>query len=201
MRRAKVAKKEDCLKKENIDMEILPDHRNSFLVSQDRPDGVKLQIMYEDGEIFSDLRLDGRFNSENGVILSGILFGIMDVMMWCAILVSTGKICATHTVKVDFIEPVEPDKPYRVTGRFIGIEGRDVNAAAYIKDGSGNLFASVNAAFRENKDVSLEQALKHFFLTGTTPELRRFFKSLLDEKHDQCEKVKEEGELYPYGPL
>jgi acyl-coenzyme A thioesterase PaaI-like protein len=165
-------------------METLPSHKKSFFVSPERLDGLRLKMMWDGDKIRCDLRLDERFENETGTVLSGILFGIMDVMMWCAILVNTGKICVTRTVKADFVAPVEPDKPYKATSQFIRIEGRDVHVAAYIKDDSGNICATVDAIFRENKEIRLEEAMERLDFSGISPKVKQFFQSLLSESRD-----------------
>ena len=168
-------------------MEMLPSYKDSFFVSQDRADGIKLKMFWGNDEVCSDLRLDARFNNENGTILTGILFGIMDVLMWCAILVSTGKLCVTRKVDVDYIEPLKPDKLYKAAGRFVRIEGKDVHVKGHIKDGSGNLCIAVDAVFREHMEASLEQAFKRLDFTGTSPRVKAFFESLLAGNHDRLE--------------
>jgi acyl-coenzyme A thioesterase PaaI-like protein len=182
-------------------MEILPDHKDSFFVSQDRSDGIKMKMVWDNDEVCSDLRMDARFISEGGTIFAGILFGVMDVLMWCAILVSTGKFCVTRKVNVDFIEPVKPDKLYKAVGRFIRIDGKDVHVKAHIEDGSGNICTTVDAVFREHKEVSLEKAFERLDLTGTSPSVKIFFESLLAGKQGGIEKEKNESEFYPYGLL
>jgi acyl-coenzyme A thioesterase PaaI-like protein len=165
-------------------METLPSYDKSFFVSPKRLDGLRLKMMWDGDRIYCDLRLNERFENETGTVLSGILFGIMDVMMWCAILMNTGKICVTHKVKVDFVVPVELDKSYKATSQFIRIEGRDVHVTADIKDDSGNLCAMVDAIFRENQELSLKEAIERLDFSGISPKVKEFFQSLLSGSGD-----------------
>jgi acyl-coenzyme A thioesterase PaaI-like protein len=182
-------------------MEILPSYKKSFFASRERPDGLGLTIMKDRDTIHCDVRLDDRFNNEAGVVSSGILFGIMDVMMWCAVLMSTGKVCVTRRVSVDFAAPVESRNPYKATGRFIRTAGKDLFAAAYLKDVSGNTCASVDAVFRESNEVSLDQVMEHLDFSGISTEVKAFFQSLLSESRDHLKDTEQQTEYYPYGPL
>ncbi len=182
-------------------MELLPMQKDSFFIRQDRPDGLALKIVWDKDRVYSDLRLGERFNGETAGSLDDILFGIMDVMMWCAILVTTGKVCAARKANTYFIKPVAYDELITASGHCIHIDGKDIYVMAYIKDASGDICAMVDAVFRENKELPLDRVIKCMDFTGTSSKVKMFFQSLLTGSHIALEEVREDGENYPYGPL
>jgi acyl-coenzyme A thioesterase PaaI-like protein len=198
--RTAVARDKVVSKKGEMHMEIFPSQKDSFFISQERSDGLKLKVMWDDDRVYADLRLGERFSSEADSSSSSILLGIMDVMMWCAILVATGKIGVTRKINAHFIKPVTGDEPIRASGHYINIDERDIHVMAYIKDDSGDLCATADAVFRENK-VSVDQAIKRIDFTGTSSRVQMLFQSLLSESNIGLEETREGDEIYPYGPL
>jgi hypothetical protein len=148
-----------------------------------------------------DLRLDERFKDKSGTVLNGILFGIMDVMMWSAIWLSTGKICAIRRLDADFIMPVEYDKFYRATSQFVKIEGNAAFAIACIEDNFGNICTIADAVFCEDKGASVGEAMKRLDFSGFSPEMVQFFRSLLPEGRGDSEEMLQQPEYYPRGLL
>ncbi len=182
-------------------MDMLPGHKNSFFVSRERPDGLRLKMVWDNDEIYCDLRLDKRFGAGTGTAPNAILFGIMDVVMWYGIHANIRKICVTRSVRTDFIRPLAPGRTYRVTSELIRMEGTDIHIAASIKDESGNVCVKADAAFRENRELSIDQALEQLDFTAESPEVKRFFQSLLAESHGEMQNLRPEVEYYPYGPM
>ena len=76
-------------------MEILPFYKKSFFASPDIENGLNLTILYDEGIVFCDLMLDKRFAAGDGYVYGGLLFGVMDSLMWYAILMEKKKMEGT----------------------------------------------------------------------------------------------------------
>ena len=75
------------------------------------------------------------FQGYENVVHGGMVFGVLDVIMWYAIIMATKKICMTRKTDTDFFKPVVCGVTYRAQGRLVRVEGRDVWAFAWIEDG------------------------------------------------------------------
>ena len=159
-------------------MEILPFYKKSFFASPDIEKGLNLTILYDEGIVFCDLMLDKRFAAGDGYVYGGLLFGVMDSLMWYAILMEKKKIAMTRKIDVDFFVPVECDKLYRVKGRVDAVEEKDIGATGWIEDASGTVCTQVKAVFRESKAISPEGMISKLDFKSTSPKIRKFFHSL-----------------------
>lgn len=159
---------------------VLPVYRDSFFCGFNRLDGLQLQMMYEKDIVYCDVQLDNRFEGYTDVLHGGIIFGILDVIIWYAIFMATKKICMTRKTEMEFFKPVICGAPYIAKGQFLRIEGRDVHATAWIEDKEGEVCASVNALFREGKDIPVYEFVHKFDFSRTSPSIKRHFMSLLD---------------------
>ena len=182
-------------------MDALPRLKQSFFFGRTRLDGLTMEMVLDNNTIYCDLNLGGQFEGEAGSILSGMAFGVMDVMMWYAILVNTGRITATRKATVELVKPLEAGRPYRATGKFTGVDGRDLRAEAYLADRSGEVCVEANALFRDSKGFTHAEVLKGFDFTDTSDRIKNLFQSLLDGKERKEERAAEQREFYPYGPL
>lgn len=163
-------------------MSILPVYATSFFASEKRPDGMQLVIRYEDGVIYTNVNLDGRFEGYKGVLHGGMVFGILDVLLWYSILMETRKICMTRKTEMEFLKPVLCNTPYRAEARVIAVEERDIIAFAWIQDEHGEHCAEVKAIFREAKGIDMAQLVESFDFSKSTPDMKEFFYSLIPEK-------------------
>jgi acyl-coenzyme A thioesterase PaaI-like protein len=163
-------------------MDVLPFYKDSFSCGLERKDGLQLKMMYNKGVVSCDVNIDNRFEGYTDVLHGGMIFGILDVIIWCAIFMETKKICMTRHTEMDFLKPVMCNTPYIAKGKFLNIEERDFLATAWMEDRNGELCASVNAIFREAKDILVERFISKFDFSRTSPEIRRHFYSLLDER-------------------
>ncbi|MCX7965068.1 MAG: PaaI family thioesterase [Syntrophorhabdaceae bacterium] len=161
---------------------ILPVYKDSFFCGFNRKDGLQLQVMYDKGFVYCEVNLDNRFEGYTDVLHGGIIFGILDVLIWYAIFMETKKICMTRKTEIEFFKPVICGTPYMAKGQFLRIEGKDVHATAWIEDNKGDVYASVNALFREARDISVEHFINRFDFSRTSPSIKKHFMSLL--KHD-----------------
>jgi len=72
-------------------MEVLPVYRHHSLQAR-RGKTAETDILYEDGVVFCDLLVDERFDAGEGTIYGGLLFGVMDVLIWYVILMEQRKV-------------------------------------------------------------------------------------------------------------
>lgn len=94
-------------------MSLLPVYKDSFFVSQQRLDGMRLKMRYGRGLVYTDMSIGNAFEGYEDVVHGGMLFGVLDVIMWYVIFLETGKICMTRKTDMDFLKPVMCDTRYR----------------------------------------------------------------------------------------
>jgi uncharacterized protein (TIGR00369 family) len=161
-------------------MGVLPVYKESFFCGFTRPDGLQLEMVYENGVVFCKMDISNRFEGYTDVVHGGMLFGILDVIIWYAIFMETKKISMTRKTEMEFFKPVMCGLSYIAKGRFLNIEERDIFAEAWIEDHGGKIYAKVNALFREAKDISVSHFINKFDFSRTAPEIKEHFYSLLD---------------------
>ncbi|HNT67543.1 MAG TPA: PaaI family thioesterase, partial [Syntrophorhabdaceae bacterium] len=166
----------------------LPVYKDSFFCGLEREDGLQLVMMHDNGVVRCDVNIDSRFEGYTDVLHGGMIFGILDVIIWYAIFMETKKICMTRHTEMDFLKPVMCDTPYIAKGKFLKVEERDFLATAWMEDRHGELCARVDAIFREAKDISAAHFINRFDFSRTSPKIKQHFYSLLDETHKK--KVK-----------
>jgi acyl-coenzyme A thioesterase PaaI-like protein len=162
-------------------MNILPVYKQSFFVKHDRMDGLRLDMSYENHMVLCDINIENAFEGYHDVVHGGMLFGILDVMMWYVIFMETKKIGMTKKTEMEFLKPVMCNVVYKAVGRFERIEGRDIYASAWIEDHGGECCARVNALFREGKDISIPDFILNCDFSRTTPEIKAHFLSLVEQ--------------------
>jgi uncharacterized protein (TIGR00369 family) len=158
-------------------MSLLPVYRDSFFTSLRRSDGMRLHMHYRKGRVYTDFSLSTAFEGYEGVVHGGMLFGILDAMMWFTIFLETGKIGMTRTVNMDFLKPVSCDVRYSAEARLLSVEGRDIWAEARIDNGGNELCAQVKGLFREAQGIDRVELLRNFDFTGISDEIRDVFMS------------------------
>jgi acyl-coenzyme A thioesterase PaaI-like protein len=156
-------------------MTRLPVYRKSFFTGQDRADGLRLDLHYASGLVYSDMMVGRAFEGYENVAHGGMLFGILDVIMWYTILIATKKICMTRKTEVEFLKPVACGAPYRAQGRFLGTEGRDFWVSSWIEDAQEERCVDVKALFREPREIDRERLLSKLDFTGVSAEIRELF--------------------------
>jgi acyl-coenzyme A thioesterase PaaI-like protein len=161
-------------------MNILPVYKQSFFCKHDRPDGLKLDMIYDHHIVYCDMKIDNPFEGYHDVVHGGMLFGILDVIMWYIIFMETKRIGMTRKTEMEFFKPVMCNVSYRAAGKFDRVDDRDMYASAWIEDQSGECYAKVTALFREGKDISLPDFIHNFDYSRTTPEIKAYFMSLLE---------------------
>jgi acyl-coenzyme A thioesterase PaaI-like protein len=161
-------------------MDILPVYKASFFLSGKRKDGLKLQVIYSGDHVYTDFQIGEQFSSETNSVYNGILFGIMDVLMWYAIMMETKKICMTKTIDVEFFEPISCNVPYRAKSRLLSSDTKDFHVTAWIEDGNGLVCTKVTALFREGKGVNIADIINDFDFSETTPEMKELFDSFVE---------------------
>jgi acyl-coenzyme A thioesterase PaaI-like protein len=163
-------------------MVILPTYSGSFFCDLNREDGLKLTMMYEDGLVWCDLSAATRFEGYSGVLHGGMVFGILDVIIWYIIFMETKKICMTRHIEMDFLKPVMCNAPYVAKGRLVKVRGKDFHASAWVENAKGECCAKVDAIFREGKNITAEDFLERMDFSRTSPETKEFFLSLKQQQ-------------------
>ena len=160
-------------------MNILPVYKASFFLSQQREDGLKLRVIYAGDHVYTDFQIGEQFQSETDSLYNGILFGIMDVLMWYAILMQTKKICMTKKIDIEFLEPISCNIPYRAKSKLLSADEKDIHVTAWIEDNNGQVYSKVTALFREGRGMNASDIINNFDFSETTPEMKEFFDSFL----------------------
>jgi acyl-coenzyme A thioesterase PaaI-like protein len=158
-------------------MSLLPGYRKSFFMGQQRPDGLRLKMKYRKGLVYTDVNVSDAFQGYEGVVHGGMLFGILDVLMWYAIFIEERKVCMTRKTDMDFFKPVLCDKPYRAQGKLLRVEDRDVWATGWIEGGDREKCAQVTALFREAKGVAYQDVVNRMDFTDVSLEVRKLLLS------------------------
>jgi uncharacterized protein (TIGR00369 family) len=169
-------------------MSILPVYADSFFASKKRPDGIRLDMLYENGVVYTNMFVDARFEGYKGVVHGGIVFGILDVIMWYTILLETRKICMTRKTEMEFLKPVLCNTMYRAEGRLIRVEEKDVLVSAWAQDDQGERYAEVNGLFRQAKGLDVPEFVDSFDFSLTSPDIREFFRSLIPVRNVNSEQ-------------
>jgi hypothetical protein len=128
-------------------MNILPVYKASFFLNQKRKDGLKLRVMHAGDHVYTDFQIGEQFNSETDSVYNGILLGIMDVLMWYAIIMQTKKICMTKKIDIEFFVPISCNVPYRAKSKLLGYDEKDFHVSAWIEDSNGQVRTRVAAVF------------------------------------------------------
>ena len=158
-------------------MSLLPVYQKSFFTSQYRTDGLGLKIRYRRGLVFTDMTVSNAFEGYEEVVHGGMLFGILDVLMWYAIFMESKKICMTRKTDMDFLKPVLCGHSYRAAGQLLRVEDRDVWATGWIEDAGKERCAQATALFREAKGIDYGDFVRRFDFAGISPEIRDFILS------------------------
>jgi acyl-coenzyme A thioesterase PaaI-like protein len=154
-------------------MSFLPVYHKSFFMGRDRPDGLQLKMKYRKGLVYTDMNVTKAFEGYDGVVHGGILFGILDVLMWYVIFLETKKICMTRKTDMDFLKPVLCGSSYRAQAKLDRVEDRDVWATGWIEGPDKVRFAQTTALFRQAKGVSYKNLVERMDFTDVSPEMKR----------------------------
>ncbi|MGD0232074.1 MAG: PaaI family thioesterase [Syntrophorhabdales bacterium] len=159
-------------------MSLLPVYKNSFFASQERLDGMRLEMRYRRGLVYTDMAIGKQFEGYEDVVHGGMLFGVLDVIMWYAIFIETKRICMTRKTDMDFFKPVMCGQTYRAQGKLVRVEERDVWATAWIEDGQKERYAQVSALFREARGLDYARFVSKLDFAGVSAEVKRLFMSV-----------------------
>ena len=162
-------------------MTILPVYPNSLFASKKRPDGIGLDILYDNGVVYTNMLVDERFEGYRGVVHGGIVFSILDVLMWYTILLGTRRVCMTRKTEMEFLKPVLCNTMYRAEGKLVKVEDKDVFVSAWVQDDQGERYAEVNGLFRDARGPDIAAVIDSLDFSLTSPEMKAFFHSLIPE--------------------
>jgi acyl-coenzyme A thioesterase PaaI-like protein len=146
-------------------------------MGQQRSDGLQLKVRYRKGLVYTDVVVSDAFQGYEGVVHGGMLFGILDVLMWYVIFIEARRVCMTRKSDMDFFKPVLCDKTYRAQGKLLRIEERDVWATGWIEGPDRERCAQITALFREAKGVLYEDVIKRMDFTGVSARMKKFLLS------------------------
>lgn len=156
-------------------MSLLPSFKTSFFAGRERSDGLQLKIRYRRGVVYADITISRKFEGYEKVVHGGMLFGILDTLIWYAIFMDIGKSCMTRKTDMDFLKPVLCDATYRAQAKVQRVEERDIWATAWIEDAQKERYAQVTALFREGKGIDYAGILDRLDFTGVSPEIREVY--------------------------
>jgi len=162
-------------------MTILPVYPNSLFASKKRPDGIGLDILYDNGVVYTNMLVDERFEGYRGVVHGGIVFSILDVLMWYTILLGTRRVCMTRKTEMEFLKPVLCNTTYKAEGKLVKVEDKDVFVSAWVQDDQGERYAEVNGLFRDARGPDIAAVIDSLDFSLTSPEMKAFFHSLIPE--------------------
>jgi acyl-coenzyme A thioesterase PaaI-like protein len=135
-------------------------------------------MMCEGSFVYTDFFVDRRFEGYKNVVHGGMIFGVLDSILWYVILLETKKMAMTRKVEMEFFKPIVCNTHYKAQGKFIKIDGKDIHVSAWVEDENGEAYARVNAIFREGKKIDLQVVANRMELDTATPEMKEFFLSL-----------------------
>jgi acyl-coenzyme A thioesterase PaaI-like protein len=164
-------------------MNTLPNYKASFFLSQKRKDGLKLRVIYAGDHVYTDFQIGNRYCGETNSVYNGILFGIMDVLMWYAIMMQTKKICMTKKINMEFFEPIPCDTPFRAKSKLLNHDKKNFHVTSWIEDGNGRVYAKVTALFREGRGINIAEIIEDFDFSETTPEMKELFESFIEKNN------------------
>lgn len=167
----------------------LPAYKKSFFLSPEREDGLQLQIFHENGIVYCDFSIDNRFEGYAEVLHGGMIFGILDVIIWYAIVMKSRIVAMTRKAETEFFKPIMCSTPYRARAQMLRIEDRDIISTAWIEDANGEVYARLNTIFREARGIAMDAFIDRFDFSSTTPEIRDYFLSLLNTADDNGPKI------------
>jgi acyl-coenzyme A thioesterase PaaI-like protein len=168
-------------------MDILPAYRHSFFCGRQRENGLKLQVMYEKDMVYCDVFVDKKFEGYVDVVHGGIVMGILDTMMWYAILMATKKVCMTRHIDMDFLKPIYCNSPYTAKSQFVRIKGRDVYASGWMEDEKGEVCMRLNGVFREAKDLTISDVVTRLDFSYASPGMKELFLAFAEETRGERE--------------
>ena len=158
----------------------LPTYSKSFFAGKKREDGLKLAPFYKDGCASVDFYVDRRFQGYPDVVNGGITFGVLDVLLWYSILIDTKKVAMTRKVEMEFFKPILCNTHYMALSKTTDIEGKNIKAVAWVEDSEGEVYAKVDAIFRQGKGLDARTILSRMDFTNVPLQMKDFFLTQID---------------------
>jgi acyl-coenzyme A thioesterase PaaI-like protein len=159
---------------------ILPTYKNSFFCDPNREDGLQLEMCYKENKVYCNFNINNRFEGYKDVLHGGMIFGILDVIIWYTIFMETRKICITQHVEMEFVKPVMCNLPYVAKGKVGKVKGSNFHTSAWIEDSNGNVYAKANAVFKESRDLAVINLIGRMDFSRTSPDIKAYFMSLAE---------------------
>jgi acyl-coenzyme A thioesterase PaaI-like protein len=160
-------------------VDLLPTPEESFFYGVGRKDGLQLEMKYEKGLIYAEVCIDNRFEGYTEVVHGGMLFGILDVIMWYAVFMETKRLCSIKKTDMEFQKPVMCNSRYFAKGRLLGMEGEEFEASAWVEDDQGECCAKSTSVLIETPHFPAKEFVDSLDLQRTSQKIRDHFLSLL----------------------
>jgi acyl-coenzyme A thioesterase PaaI-like protein len=146
-------------------------------MGSERKDGLQLEMTYENGCVFTDFVVDNRFEGYKDVVHGGMTFGVLDTILWSIIFMETKKLAMTKKVEMEFIKPLLCNTHYCAKSRLLSVEEKDIRATAWIEDAQGEVYARVDAVFREGKGMNPASLVKRYDFSAVPQAIKDHFLS------------------------
>lgn len=154
----------------------MPTYDTCFFCGRDS-NGLHLKIEYADNICSSSFVIDGSFQGFRGVLHGGIVSGILDEIMWWAVFMETGLICATWKIDVEFRRTILCGKAYKAVGRCERVRHGTYHVSASIEDDSGQVCAAAVGLFRELKDADNEAFFRSLDFSQSSKQMESLLRS------------------------
>jgi len=154
---------------------FLPRTKQCFFCGR-TTNGLCLELQYLDGGTLCQFTPPEVFQGFGGILHGGIITGILDEVMFWAVLMETQKICVTVKIETVFKRPIFCGRTYRASGRLLHTPyDTDYFAQGTITDESGKNCATGKASFHIMRGMTIEDMQKDLIFTGISREMRSLF--------------------------
>jgi acyl-coenzyme A thioesterase PaaI-like protein len=155
-------------------MGLLPGYKKCFFCGP-ATGGLALELHYQEKGAFCGFVAQEKFQGFDGMLHGGIVTGILDEVMWWALVMEKQVICATSKIEVHFKKPILCGDMYRASGCLTGTTGRTYLVSGQLEDEAGHVCARSTGSFRAIGKFTMEDVVKYLDFRGVPPEIRSLF--------------------------
>jgi acyl-coenzyme A thioesterase PaaI-like protein len=112
-----------------------------------KSEGLLLEPVLVDGEIFDNLNLGKSFVGMNGLVHGGFISMALDEIMGYAITLGKKRFSLTTKLEVKFLKPMVCGKDYRINSRIVSEDGNKIAVTGEIVSLDGEVIASAAGDF------------------------------------------------------
>lgn len=133
--------------------------------------GLGMDVYQVDDEVIGDIAFGPRHAAAHGAVHGGVVAAVCDDLLSYLLFVHS-ELAVTRTLEVGYLCPVHVDRPYRLTARIAGREGRRLFMAAAGTRADGTTVFTAEAVFIRVDPSHFDQpgARIHPRLTGTATD-------------------------------